>query len=417
VITNALIPSSREHPLSVKCWGAWTATLVIALLLPHALIAEPQAADAVSQQTGTAEPRRLGTVSSFGQLVVPPSRRLGTFAVDLGLSPNAEPKTVQRDYLMARILGRVGSKLTELKSERRCHLVLSADYYPYVRGFLSKSNSSDSSDEARRACTGIFKTALDEISNDKSELIREATIDLGSDLVRSRQTGRDVARKFPVLAATRSLHEAVYQIYDQASLAHVLLSLDPDEVSNISASDFLGWFRGLRDRGAVRLISEDSQMWPLIGITSEDQMPLLPEISMSKSAKHVLSIRDPDTSAIRAAVLIALDPPITGKVRDQALAKYCTGLSKEMDQKTDGNKARTHCWFEDFFGRETWAAIYFDADDGSDPVLRQRAAEIATDSAIADLAARRNDGPQRGRPYVVIFGASTGDPAPPTAGP
>jgi len=95
---------------------------------------------------------------------------------------------------------------------------------------------------------------------------------------------------------------------------------------------------------------------------------------------------------------------ITGKVRNEALAKYCPGLSKVSDQNVEEKEVGRRCWFQDFFGRETWAAIYFDANEGSDNSLKQRATQIAADQAIVDLTAKRrsNDG-RPGRPYVVMF--------------
>ena len=367
-------------------------------------MAEPLAPFAVARDAGSRDAPRLRTTSSFGQSIVPANRRLGTFAVDLGLSLEGEPAVIQRDYLMARILSRVGSKLTELKSDRKCHLVLSADYYPYLRGFLSKSNSSDASDDARFACITIFRAALNQISVDKDDLISEVLLDLHSDLVRNRQTGPDVARKLPVLAATRILNETIRRLYDGSGLAHALLSADPDELAKIGPTEFLTWFRGVFDRSSVRLISEDQQMWPVLGVTSENEMPLLPEMPLLKPVNHAFAVRDLDTSAIRATVLIAIDPPAGGKVRDEALVKYCPGLSEAADENVKENSTKFHCWFQDLFGRETWAAIYFDADEGADTALRQRARQIAEDPAIIDLAAKRSEGGRPGRPYVVVFG-------------
>jgi hypothetical protein len=129
---------------------------------------------------------------------------------------------------------------------------------------------------------------------------------------------------------------------------------------------------------------------------------------MSKKSNDIIELSDFDTPSIRAAVLVAVDPPPDGRVNNDVVAKHCSVKPWDpvatADASTRVAQLRSGCWFQNVLGRETWVAFYFRADDGPDDVLRRATTAIAADPVVVALAARRSDGGRIGKPYVIWFG-------------
>jgi hypothetical protein len=350
-------------------------------------------------------PRRLTTNNTLGELVVPADLRLGTFAVDLGLSLDSPIGSIQKDYMMTSIFASIAGKMTLTRSNQTCDAVFSEGYYPFIRAFMYKAKSIDPSKNARAACVEVIKSVLNDVEV-RSQLMRGAVRDIRQ-LRSSRAARADVALSFPLLVATDSIHEAIRRIYDDRSVIHALLSINADQYESIEPDDFRTWMQINRNRGLIRLLSEDPQMWPFLGTTEAEQMPFLPPMSTRKKPGALVEIKDLDAGAIRAAVLVAVDSVPGAKIRNAAVKKYCREKWNEdaKDIASDLTQSvRTHCLFEDEFGREAWAALYFNADDGPDETLRNRAKEIAADPIVVNLAARESADGEVGHPYVVLFG-------------
>jgi hypothetical protein len=217
---------------------------------------------------------------------------------------------------------------------------------------------------------------------------------------REKTGDANYARRHPILAVELSSYEATRRIYDPHSLMHALLSFDVDRLAQLRADDFKQWLRRNREHAPVRMFSEDPQMWPILGVTTADQMPLLPPLPTPKTRERVIKMPDIDTPAIRAAVLLAIDPSQYAKVREEVTRKYCAFINS-----TPTAEFRAQCDSQNYFGRETWITLYFDASDGPDNVLLDRVSKIASDPVVCEVAARRQNGETPGHPYVVLFGS------------
>jgi hypothetical protein len=353
-------------------------------------------------QDAMKRPRRLSTYSPMGALVVPANRRLGTFAIDFGLSLDGPTQSIQTNYLMERIFSGVGQRLAQALSSQRCRTVLNAGSYPFVSAFMYKSQESDATNDARAACAAVFDNVLENIGVNELGVVMEVMHAENMELTRRHEITPEAAQKFPVLVAIRSLREAIRRLYSGDSAIHALLSVSQEQLSSIVLSDFQKWMRDRREDRRIRLLTEDTEMWPYIGRTEAEQMPILPTTSTLKESARILGLKDIDVRAIRVAVLAAVDVPQEGKMRNQVVEKYCRG-------STSGNSniSQPHCWFENIFEQEAWICLYFDADDGADDLLRKRAQEIAADPIVIGLSAQRNNGEQVGHPYVVTFGGAS----------
>src|SRR5262249_3781683 len=109
------------------------------------------------------QPRRLTTRNPVGELVVPTDLRLGTFAVDLGLSLDSPIASIRKDYIMTSIFASIAGKMTLERSNQRCSTVFSEGYYPFIRAFMYKAKSIDPSRDARVACVEVVKNVLNRI--------------------------------------------------------------------------------------------------------------------------------------------------------------------------------------------------------------------------------------------------------------
>jgi hypothetical protein len=381
---------------------------IVALFAVTAIIVAPSAssedAHAPPAPEGPTEQVRLTTRSFTGERFVPLNQRLGTFAIDLGLSLDGSWEELQLNEFMLSVFAGVAGDLTASKSNQRCRLVLLPNGSgPYVTGFLYKTNSNDPSEDARATCMSIVRNVLDHEIGSNTSLIGRLMQEWIARRRRGREeTGADFARKFPRLAAESSTLEAIRRIYDPNSLVHALLSIDADRLSHLRADDFKRWLRRIREHTPVRPFSEDPQMWPILGVTAADQMPLLPALPTPKTRERVIKLPDIDIPPIRAAVLLAIDRSPGGKVRNDVTKKYCVFVDSTVAVTTE---FPVRCDFLPSPGREIWMALYFDASDGPDDVLLDRVNKIASDPVVGELAARRRNGEIPGHPYVVLFGS------------
>jgi hypothetical protein len=157
----------------------------------------------------------------------------------------------------------------------------------------------------------------------------------------------------------------------------------------------------------VHFISDDPELRRLLQESRDDRVPILPPIPMTKKPERELRLGEFDSSAIRAAVLVAVDPPENEKIRNEVTAKYCRDKAY-LDERDAGKRdlsLQVHCMADGVLGREYWLAMYVGDDDGPDESLRKKVKTIASDAAVVHLAAQRSHDGEVGHPYIVLFGS------------
>jgi hypothetical protein len=380
-------------------------SLALALILVAVC---PIAAVNGEESSSSASGRQLSMQSDFGDFVVPPGRRLGIFAIDLGLSVSSDSEAVKTQYIMERIFASaVGDKVDRI-SDAECHLVLMTGYYyPFLLGYLYRGSQANSEAALRGRCLEYFKIAFDSIEQDERAILGAV-----HECIRALRPSRVVAGeamtlKYPFLAADDGIGEFEKRVYADNTPMHALLNIGPEDYDRVSIDAFRSWIKQIRAANRVHFISENAQIQESLDPSYHNGTPMLPEITASKKPTRRIQLTHFDLPAIRAAVLVALDYLKGNQLRDEVIARTCRERPGENTKPSPRNQAapmRPHCVTDNVYGREFWFAMYFGADDGSDEELSRKVEELAEDPIIKNLAAQKREGSEPGQPYVVLFG-------------
>jgi hypothetical protein len=328
-------------------------------------------------------------------MLVPLDRRLGRFDIDLGLLPSGDRLTVQTNHMMANILSSAISKKIITASNRQCSIVLSPSSYPLIEAYMIKTEPSDPLDLVRRICIDEFRRIFGTLENDESSITRAI------DDLKARDNWTKGSSATPRLRGWRAISEAVRRIYVEDSTVHALLSVTSADYSSITSAHFRQWFQKVRRSNRIRFLSDDPALASEAGIFERDTYAWR-EMDMRKKSTALVEVNDWGSVDVRAAVLVAVEMPADGKIRNDVVEKYCRG---KWNSKVDASdKTLPRCRFETVFHQEGWIQFYYSVEDGADESLRRLAADLAQDPAVLALAAmKRNDG-KAGHPYLVFFG-------------
>jgi hypothetical protein len=345
----------------------------------------------------------LNTQNGLGALSYPADVRLGSFAVDLGLPNEGDRLSIQRSYALAGVLSAVVEEQLERTSHGDCHLFLAPLRYPFLRGFMYRSDDAEPSEKARPFCFGLLKQVLSAawfgdslIRRQVAETERRAQDYSPAD---AKRTGVPLMLDDFVAA-----HDALRAIYDERSTVHALLSLKVEQYASITPEGFRDWVEQIRQSGRIRLLTEDQALQRDLQLSEQDRRASLPPMRTQKTSAEVISLSEMHTQSFRAAVMIAIDALSDPRLaKDPAVndvvKKYCPATKSEI-----ADPVRNPCSFEDIFGRETWICFFFLTDASPDDRLNDAVAKIATDPAVIALAARKHEGGRAGKPYIVWFG-------------
>jgi hypothetical protein len=361
-------------------------------------------ASAFSQEASVEQPLRLSHRSHFGEFVVPAPRRLGTFAVDLGLTVGGDNASAKTQYVMERVFARAASMAVQKQSEYRCNLSLLVDnYYPFILGFLYKGSQAPADPALSKDCVEVFGRVFATIERD-DRTVSEALRDLTRE-GHSEQTARGDREhpKNPIMAAIDGIREFKRWIYIDDTTMHALVGVQRDDYASISVEQFRSWMTDVRAQGTARFVSDDPELARLLGERASNQVPALPPIRATKRSDRLAKLSQFESSAIRAAVFVAVDPPKDGKVTNNVTKKYC-GDSQTTASDERKSTPQPRCLSDAVFGREYWLVLYFGAGDGSDHEILDRVRKIADDSSVVQLAAQRMEGTEPEHPYVALFG-------------
>jgi hypothetical protein len=352
--------------------------------------------------------RRLSLQSDFGDFVVPPGRRLGIFAIDLGLSVSSDSQAVKTQYIMESILASaVGDKVDRI-SDVKCHLVLMTGYYyPFLLGYLYRGSQASSDAALRGRCLEYFKIAFDSIEQDELAILGAAH-ECARALRPSRVVaGESMTSKYPILAAGDGIGEFEKWIYADNTPMRALVNIVPEDYDDIGIDAFRSWMKQIKESKRTHFISEDPQIQESLDPSYRSGPPMLPEIAASKKPMRRIQLSHLDLPAIRAAVFVALDYLKGNQLRDEVIARICRERLGENTKPIPSNPVtpmRLHCLADNVYGREFWFAMYFSADDGSDEDLSRNVEHLAEDPIIKQLAAQEKEDGEPGQPYVVLFG-------------
>jgi hypothetical protein len=356
----------------------------------------------------SASGRQLSMQSDFGDFVVPPGRRLGIFAIDLGLSVSGDSQAIKTQYVMESILASaVGDKVDRI-SDVKCHLVLMTGYYyPFLLGYLYRGSQASSEAPLRGRCLEYFKIAFDSIEQDELAILG-AVHECARALRPSRVVaGESMTLKYPILAAGDGIREFEKWVYADNTPMRALVNIAPEDYDKVSIDAFRSWIKRIRESNRTHFISEDLQIQGALDPLYRSGPPMLPEIAASKKPTKRIQLSHLDLPAIRAAVFVALDYLKGNQLRDEVIARICRERPGENTKPIPSNPftpMRPHCLADNVHGREFWFAMYFGADDGSDEDLSRNVEQLAEDPIIKQLAAQKKEDGEPGQPYVVLFG-------------
>ena len=249
-------------------------------------------------------------------MLVPPDRRLGRFDIDLGLPAGGDQASVQTNYMMLNILSSALSIKVITASKLQCSIFLAPAAYPLIQAYMEGSAPRD---QVRRICLDAFRRTLSVVEDDDSA-IRKAIDDL-----KTRDTW---ARGSSAASRSRSrsaISEAVRRVYDEDSTVHALLSVRSTHYASITVAQFRQWMETVRQSGRMRLLTDDPEL-AAEGDIFERDVNAWHEIPTPKKSIDVIEVNDFGPVDVRVAVLVAVKPPPDGKVRNDAVEKYCRNV-------------------------------------------------------------------------------------------
>jgi hypothetical protein len=328
----------------------------------------------------------LRTRDGVAEMFHPANVRLGHFAVDLGL-PSDGPD-VQIHHAMASLFGVLVADQLERISHGDCNLDLTASLYPFLGGFMFRSDDAEPSEKTGPFCFGLLKQLISK-GQFSDGLIKRWTAEL------RWWFGHNPPDDAPI-------HNALLAIYDERSTVYRLLSDHSTIFESITVGAFRDWMEHVRASGRIRLLTEDDALQRSLGIPAQDRAAMLPAITMTKTSADVIDVKE-CRAGIRAAVMIAIEEPADPVVTNdpavnEAIAKYCPRKQSDLDDRW------VPCVFRGGYGHETWIIISFRTVDGMDDKLRTSISDIMADPAIIALAARKREGSRPGKPFIVWFG-------------
>jgi hypothetical protein len=381
---------------------------LLRVVLSISLMLGSTAVPVVGQENAESEQPRLSLRSHFGEFVVSEDRQLGTFAIDLGVPFNEDNASAKIQYVMERVFAAAVDMAVQRQSNYQCDLSLLVDqYYPFVLGFLYKGRQAPADPGLRETCVDIFKWALTAIGQDDVTVLR-ALRELER-RAHSKQTARGDSEhpKNPILAVIDGIREFERWVYADGTTMHAIVGIEPDDYAAITLNQFRSWLTETSARGAMRFVSDDPALLRLLGDRASDQVPTLPIIHAPKRSGQLVRFDQFESSSIRAAVFVAIDPPKGGtvKIANDVTRKFCRESHVAVSSEQQNAAVNPRCMADGVLGREYWLGLYFGADDGSDPELFDRVTKIAQDPSVIELAAQRTEGVTPGHPYIAIFGA------------
>jgi len=389
--------ASRIHPTCAVIRGLRVILVSLSLFLCAAfppLAYSQESPSRLSESATTSAPLPKGR-SALNDMFVPLDRRLGRFDIDLGLSPPSDRLTVQTNYMMANISSVAISKKIITASGRRCSMVLSPSSYPLIEAYMTMTESSASRDQVTRICVDEFLRIFTTVEND------ESSITAAIDDLKARDNWANGSSATPRLRGWRAISEAVRRIYVEDGAVHALLSVRYANYAAVTFAHFQEWIQEVRRSHRIRFLSDDPTIAPEADIF-ERNTHVWREMDIRRKSTALIEVNDWDSADVRAAVLVAIELPADGKIRNDVVEKYCRG---KWNSKVDASdKTLPRCRFETVFHQEGWIEFYYSAEDGAGESLRRLAADLAQDPAVLALAAmKRNDG-KVGHPYLVFFG-------------
>jgi hypothetical protein len=338
----------------------------------------------------------LRTRNGFFEMFHAENVQLGTFAVDLGLPNEGDRLSIQSSLALADVFGGVVEGQLERTSHGDCNLFLTTVLYPYLEGFMYRSDDAEPSEKARPFCFRLLKQVLSAARFGDS-LIRQQVAE--HERYAQDYTAADAKRTgVPVeLDEVLAIRDALRAIYDERSTVHALLSVRLQQLTSITPDSFRDWVEQVRKSGRIRLLTEDEALQRDLGLPEQDRHASLPPMQMQKTSADVIELSE--IHRFRAAVMVAIDTPSGIKVTNEAVEKYCARTRSDLV-----NHVRNLCSFEVIFERETWICFFFPVDAIPDDQLSDAVARIATDPAVVVLAAGKHEGSRTGKPYIVWFG-------------
>jgi hypothetical protein len=198
-----------------------------------------------------------------------------------------------------------------------------------------------------------------------------------------------------------AISEAVRRTYVEDGTVHALLSVRSADYVAITAVHFREWMQEVRRSNRIRFLSDDPTLASEADIF-ERNTDAWREMDIRKKSTALIEVNDWGPVDVRAAVLVAVELPADGKIRNDVVEKYCRG---KWNSKVDAaDKTLPRCQFETIFHREAWIEFHYLAEDGPDESLRRLATDIAQDPAVLALAAMKQNDGKAGHPYLVFFG-------------
>jgi hypothetical protein len=368
-----------------------------AMILGHARLESAARAQSAPDSPKVSPLAQLMNKSALGEALVQQDLRLGTFAVDIGLREDGDESTIQRNYVMASVLAASVSRRIATGSNRSCSLVLWAIDYSTIRAFMYKRDKAAPDEQVIESCLENLKENLATVERNDRVIQEEI-----EELKRTHAPSAEAGNRLPLFDAIAGVGDAILHIYPEGTAIRTLLSVGASHFAQVSSEEFRIWINRVRSSGRIQISTADPRIRKYLGVSDGARVGLWPPLPTPKTLDDIIRLNHFETPSIRIAVLVAVNPPDDGKVRNAAVAKYC----REQWNMGAAQPAplQSGCWFENVFDRETWVAFYYGAADGPDMFLQRKAASIAADPVVTSLAARRSVGEQLGHPYVAIFG-------------
>ena len=336
----------------------------------------------------------------------------GMFHITLEPTENHNPARVQRHLMFATLWGRLLGTQLPAQTRGLCDAFIYPNPFPDLRGTVIIHSPAMDIDDEKVICS----RALRDIATNWHPSLDAVRLSARKELQLIHSL-RESAPTHSLFNASFIVRSVLPLIYQNGTLLHSLVAIDPNKYQSLDADDFIAWLRRQRSIARYGLISI-SQCQPQTDTERAAEGDLihrlrnlsaiappgrigLPSAPNSPSAKSPLW---------RLVIIGNADEPSNMHINSPAMIKYCerrhSFILDDASTPPRTKVARISCTRDTVNDLDTWIALYCDPQDCSSKQEQDTIAmAIARDPDVLAHAQGSLLADQTRGPYVVEIDA------------